>query len=312
MVRTGLLAASLLLLYPLTAIAQPDGTGAGGEVELDEDPAPAGDGESGAEEDPNAPRLGDEPVEEGPKAPAARRTGYPTREVERPLTLPDFTSEVRLDIRLFPDPIDAELGLRARYGITRQIQVGVRYGIGGFYNDGKQDKTRFNTGKAVAIEAQYLVFDWLAPRVSIPMYVDPFAIGVTIGPAMKFRIGDRLALVGLEDLLAFKLTDKFVPDLENERVNEAQADNLVVNGINPDGYIRIEGGVIYQMDDKLAVGGRFGVQFIDFQDSDAATGLRVNAQYTPKPNVDLLGSMGFNALDDAETFHITAAVAFRI
>lgn len=313
MVRTGLLAA-LVLTFPTVALAQPADGGSGSEVELDEDPIPSGDGDRGEEEDPGAPLLGEEPVDDGPRAPAAKKTGYPVREVDRPLTLPDFTSEVRFDVRVFPDPLDAEFGLRARYGITRQIQLGVRYGIGGFYDDGKQaeEKIRFNTGKAVAIEGQYLVTEWLAPRVAVQMYVDPFAIGMAIGPAMKFRIGDKLALVGFEDLVAFKLTDKFVPDLESERVNELAATALTTSGFNSDGYIRFEGGVVYQVDDKTAVGGRFGVQFNDFEDADAATGLRVNVQYTPKPMIDLLGNLGFAALDDANSFSIGGSIAFRI
>jgi hypothetical protein len=311
MVRTGLLAA-LVLTFPTSALAQPDG--AGSEVELDEDPIPSGDDDGGADEDPGAPLLGGDPVDDGPRAPAAKKTGYPVREIDRPLTLPDFTSEVRLDVRMFPDPVDIEFGLRARYGITRQIQVGVRYGIGGFYDDGKQaeDKIRFNTGKAVAIEGQYLITDWLAPRVAVQMYVDPFAIGMAIGPAMKFRIGDKLALVGFEDLVAFKLRDKFVPDLDNERANERAATALTTSGFNSDGYVRLEGGVVYQVDDKLAVGGRLGVQFIDFEDADAATGLRVNVQYTPKPMLDLLGNLGFAALDDVNSFSVGGSIAFRI
>jgi hypothetical protein len=197
MVRTSLLAGLILLVYPLTAAAQPAGDGKGGsEVELDEDPPPS-DSESGAEEDPGAPRL-DEP-DTGPKAPSAKTLGYPIEEVKRPQTLPEFTSEVRLDLRMFPDPVDAEASFKFRFGVTRQIQVGVRYGIGGFYNDGKgaDPKVRFNTGKAVAIDFQYLIQEWLAPRLSIPMYVDPFAIGVTLGPSLKFRLfDDKLALVG--------------------------------------------------------------------------------------------------------------------
>lgn len=316
MVRTGLLAAIVLSSFPAVApsvaLAQPGG-GAGSEVELDEDP-PASDGESGAEEDPGAPLLGEEPVEDGPKAPAAKKTGYPLREVDRPLTLPDFTSEVRLDLHAFPDPLDIELGLRARYGITRQIQVGVRYGIGGFYDDGKQaeEKVRFNTGKAVAIEGQYLVTDWVAPRVAVQMYVDPFAIGMAIGPAMKFRIGKKLALVGFEDLVAFKLTDKFVPDLDNERVNEMAATALTASGFNSDGYIRLDGGVLYQVDDKLVVGGRYGVTFVDFNSLGAPSSLRVNVQYSPKPMLDLLGNLGFGSLADSNSFNIGGAIAFRI
>ncbi len=311
MVRSlaALLAATCAMSAP--AFAQPDG--AGSEVELDEDPPPAGD-DDGLDENPDAPRTGDAPAGE-PGAPVARPAGYPVNEVLRPLTLPDFTSEIRLDLRLFPDPLDVELGLRARYGITRQIQVGVRYNIGGFYDDGKpagDDKATFNTGKAVAIDLQYLVTDWIAPRLSIPMYVDPFAIGMTLGAEMKFRFGDRLALVAFDDVVGFKLTDKFVPDLENERVNEAAADNLTVSGRNSNGYIRFEGGAIYQLRDHLAVSGRLGMTFEDFSDDDVPTSLRVFIQHTPSPRLDVVGHLGLGALDDVNTFSLGAAIAVRI
>ncbi len=325
MVRSGLLAAALpttivtlwALSAPAPALAQPadgSGGGSGSEVELDEDPV-SGDLDNGGEENPDAPRLGDQPVDDGPKAPAAKKTGYPINEVARPMTLPDFTSEVRLDLRLFPSPLDAEFGLRARYGITRQAQVGVRYAIGGFYDDGKpagSDKATFNTGKAVALEFQLLVTPWLAPRLTIPMYVDPFAIAATLGAQMKFRIGDKLALVGFEDVVGFKLTDKFVPDLENERANELAADTLETNGITSDGYIRLDGGVIYQVEDNLAVGGRFGITFNNFDDADAATGLRLNVQFTPRKQLDLIGHLGMGALDDTDTFSLGGALAVRI
>jgi hypothetical protein len=324
MVRTGHLATlSLCALVSLGlwsaphAFAQPAGGGAGGgsgsEVELDEDPAPAAGDETGGEENPDAPTIGDQPTETGPAAPVAKKTGYPIAEVERPITLPDFTSEVRLDIRAFPDPFDTEFGLRARYGITRQAQAGVRYSIGGIYNDGKADmKTKFNTGKAVALEFQFLVQDWIAPRVTIPMYVDPFAIGMTLGGQMKFKILDKLALVGFEDVVGFKLTDKFVPDIESERFNEFQADNLVDNQINSDGYLRFDGGAVYQAKPNLAVGGRLGVTFNDFSDNDASSSLRVFGQLTPKKMIDLIGQIGWFALDDNATFHINVAIAVRI
>lgn len=324
MVRTGhLFALSLCALVALglwsapNAFAQPAGDGAGSgsgsEVELDEDPAPAAGDETGGEENPDAPTIGDQPVVTGPTAPAAKKTGYPIAEVERPITLPDFTSEVRLDIRSFPDPFDTEFALRARYGITRQAQAGVRYSIGGFYDDGKGEaKSTFNTGKAVALEFQFLVLDWIAPRVTIPMYVDPFAIGMTLGGQMKFKILDKLALVGFEDVVGFKLTDKFVPDIENERVNEFQADNLVDNQINSDGYLRFDGGVVYQAKPNLAVGGRLGVTFNDFSDNDASSSLRLTGQLTPKKMIDLIGQIGWFALDTNSSFHIQVGVAVRI
>lgn len=321
MVRTGLLAAlsaSVIVSSAAVASAQPDGAGggSGSEVELDEDPAPPSGDENGGEENPDAPLIGEQPVETGPKAPAQKKTGYPTAEVERPITLPDFTSEVRLDLRMFPDPIDAEFGLRARYGITRQAQVGVAYNIGGYYEDGKpsmlDDKAGFNTGKAVALDFQFLVQDWVAPRVTIPMYVDPFAIGMTLGGQMKFKILDKLALVGFEDVIGFKLTDKFVPNLENERVNEIAADNVADNEINPKGYLRFDGGVVYQAKPNLAVGGRFGVTFQNFGDDDNPTALRFTVQFTPKNFIDVIGQLGMAALDDTNTFNLGAALAIRI
>jgi hypothetical protein len=318
MVRTGVLAAlsaSFIVSTASVATAQPDGGGTGSEVELDEDPAPATGDETGSEEDPDAPLMGSEPAETGPTAPAQKKTGYPIAEVDRPITLPDFTSEVRFDLRLFPDPLDVEFGLRARYGITRQAQVGVRYNIGGFYNDGKpagDDKATFNTGKAVALEFQYLLQEWVAPRVTIPMYVDPFAIGMTLGAQLKFRIIDKLALVGFEDVVGFKLTDKFVPDLESERTNEAYADALTVSGFNPDGYLKFDFGAIYQLKPNMAVGGRIGTTFNDFSDDDAPTSLRVNVQFTPKKMIDVIGQMGLSALDDTNTFSLGAAIAVRI
>lgn len=313
MVRPGYLAAlsaSLLLSSAAIATAQPEGS----EVELDEDPAPATGDETGGEEDPDAPLIGDAPTDTGPTAPAQRKAGYPIAEVERPITLPDFTSEVRLDARLFPDPLDAEFGLRARYGITRQAQIGVRYSIGGFYNDGKgtDDKATFNTGKSVALEFQFLVQDWIAPRVTVPMYVDPFAIGMTLGGQMKFKILEKLALVGFEDVVGFRLNEKFLPDLDSERSNEAAADAVAINEITSKGFLRFDGGVMYQAKPNLAVGGRFGVTFNDFSDDDAATSLRVQVQHTPKKMLDVIGQLGWLALDDNNTFHISAALAVRI
>ena len=46
-----------------------------------------------------------------------------------------FKSEIRLEALFYPTPIDAEFALRARYGITRQIQIGLAYGIGFFENE---------------------------------------------------------------------------------------------------------------------------------------------------------------------------------
>lgn len=328
MLRPGLV---LLLLsaVPAAALAQPTptpapapgagagsqdqpaaGAGAGSEVELGEDPPSTT--ETGEEED--APKIGGEKQAPTPVAPTARLAAYPRSEVMRPLTLPEFTSEIRLDALFYPTPIDAELGLRARYGVTRQIEIGLAYGIGGFYNDGKRNKTRFNTGKAVAIDVAYLATDWIAPRLTVPMYVDPFAIGLELGAPVKCRFGERLAVVGFEDVVGFKLIgDKFLPDLRREKANEAAVDQLVSGTIQSDGYVRLDGGVVYQLAPDLAASGRFGVTFDDFTSADAATSLRALIQFTPTQALDLVGEAGWDRLDaNRGSLHLSVALAVRI
>ncbi|MBL8621980.1 MAG: hypothetical protein JNK64_11770 [Myxococcales bacterium] len=322
MVRFTVVALLLAVAAPAAAQVIPDepagDPGAGGETELDDDPPPATtDGDTGAEENPDAPRILGEPTDTGPKAPAPRATGYPIEEVLRPLTLPDFTSEIRLDAAVYPSPFDAEFGLRARYGITRQAQLGVRYAIGGLYDDGKVNppKTRWNTGKAVEINFQFLVTDWVAPRIAIPMYVDPFTIGMTLGAPVKFRFGKKFAIVGFEDVVGFKfLKKKFLPTLEGERPNEFDAATLDTGTIKSDGFIRLDFGAVYQYKPNVALTGRFGINFDDFsQRGDTGSSLRLQVQYSPKRKIDLLGLMGFDRLDDAaDTFHLAGALAVRI
>ena len=311
----------LALAAPAAAQVIPDEPGddpAGGETELDDDPVPSSDGDTGAEENPDAPRLFGEETPTGPQAPKPRETGYPLSEVERPLTLPDFTSELRLEFSMYPaDPFDLETGLRARYGITRQAQLGVRYAIGGLYDDGKKmpPKVGWNTGKAVEINFQFLVTDWVAPKIAIPMYVDPFTIGMTLGAPVKFRFGKKFAIIGFEDVVGFKfLSKKFLPTLDSERANEALADSLSSSTIASDGFIRIDFGAVYQLEPNLALTGRFGITYDDFSSrGDTGTSLRGQVQYSPKRRLDLVGLLGFDRLDDASrTFHLSGALQVRI
>ena len=311
MIRPGVVAL-ILLAAPAAALAQtPGGTGAGDEVELGEDPPSPID--SGDEEE-DAPRIGGPDPVKPQAAPKGRAGAYPVTEVLRPLTLPDFTSEIRLETLFYPTPVDAEFALRARYGITRQIQLGLAYGIGGFYEDDNRDKIRFNTGKAVAIDVSYLATDWIAPRLTVPMYVDPFAIGLELGAPVKFRFGDRFAVVGFEQVLGFKLMgDRFLPDLRREKANETAVDELDSGTIQSDGYFRLDGGVLYQLAPDLVISGRFGVTFDDFSGADAATSLRALVQLTPIRALDLIGEAGWDRLDETRgSIHLSAALAVRI
>jgi hypothetical protein len=325
--RAALAAACGIVLCAGVAVAQPadeakkkpappppPAEGEGQEVEPAEDDTPPEDIE-GTSENPGAPRLpGEENQTVVVVAPPVVRTGYPIEEVLRPITLPAVTSEVGLDAHTRFDPFDLELGLRARYGITRQWQIGLRYLIGGVYDDptSMDEATAFNTGKAFGIDVTYLVFDWLAAHVTLPMYVDPFAMGMTVGAPMKFRFKDKVALVLLDDLIDVRFT-KFVPSLVNEQQNEANRASYEVNGITSDGNINLKFGAIYQQKPNMAFRFNFFQSFVDFGDDDNPTGIEGIVQYSPSADMDVSGRVGIDALDQADsTFGVILAAAYRI
>jgi hypothetical protein len=322
--RAALAAAAGLLLAGGVAAAQPEAKkpadpapatdGDGKEVELEEDAPP--DDIEGTAENPDAPKLpgDDAPIVEA-AAPPPVRTGYPIEDVLRPLTLPAVTSEVSFDARSTFSDFDLELGLRAKYGITRQWQIGLRYLIGGLYDDPAtmdDDAATFNTGKAFGIDVTYLVFDWLAAHVTVPVYVDPFAMGLTLGAPMKFRFQDKFAIVLLDDFIDIRL-NRYVPSLINERTNEALREADETNTSTPRGNLYLRVGGVYQQSPQLAVKANLTQTLQDFGDNDNPTGAEIVGQYSPNSSMDLIGRAGIDAFDRADsTFSILLADAYRI
>lgn len=325
MTRLGLLIAALVL--PATAFAQdpeeggdkkPPGEG-GQEVELEEDPPP--EDMEGTAENPDAPRrVDEEEAISGGVAPPPKSTGYPMEDVLRPLTLPAVTSEVSLDVRSTFDPVDFETGLRARYGITRQWQLGLRYLIGGYYDDDlvdMDDKAAFNTGKAFGLDVTYLVYDWLGAHVTLPFYVDPFAMGVTIGAPMKFRFGESepgkgWAIVALDDFLEIPIYE-FMPSLTSERANERFVDAVESGDVKPNGNLHLRAGIVKQFSPQMAIKGNIVQTFVDFGDTDNPTGIEALIQYSPTEDLDVSGRLGIDALDQASsTTGLIIAAAYRI
>jgi hypothetical protein len=295
------------------------GSGDGQSVQMEEDDTPPSDME-GTSENPDAPKLGDETTTVGPAAPKAVRTGYPIEEVLRPITLPAVTSEVGVDLRSTFSSIDTNVGIHARYGITRQWQLGVRYGVGGIFDSPvtAAAETKFNTGKALGLDVTYLVFDWLAAQVTVPVYIKPYAMALELGAPMKFRFGDKLAIVALDDIVDIRLT-KFIPSLTDERVNAAGAAAVESGTTTTKANIHFRGGVEYQVSPQLAVKGDF-VQTVPtaksqdaFAPSSDPFGLEVLGQYSPSPKMDLIGRMGIDDFTSTKsTFGLLFAVQYRI
>lgn len=329
-VLLGVLGATTLL--PVLAFAQDDEApkeddkGTGTDVELGEDPEPPPEDMDGTSENPDAPKLIDDGSGNAPKiAPAVKRSGYPIEEVLRPLTLPAVTSEVGLDVRATFGELDIEFGLDAEYGITRQWQIGLRYGIGGLFDgdpSDADDAKKFQTGKAFGLDVTYLVKDWVAARVTLPVYVDPFAMGMVLGAPMKFRFGDKLAFIAVEDFLEIKFA-RFIPSLRSEAENTAAVAVDDIGTELPNVNLRLGGAVIYQIAPDMAFRGDFAQRFTnafggtDTPGTDSVSGSPTSIggliQFSPSPRFDLVGGIAIDDMADIDgSFNLRLSAAFRI
>lgn len=307
---------------PATGSADGSGSAAGSAVQMAEDPPP--EDMEGTNENPDAPKLIGEEVGPTVVVPEKKvRAGYPIEEVLRPITLPQNMSEVGLETHAQVSPLAHAISLRARYGITRQVQLGLTYLIGGFFANedfvaGSTQGTKFHAGKAVGLDVTILLQDWIAVRLGVPVYIDPIAVGLTIGAPLKFVFTEKFALGGMDDLVNIKIT-KFTPSFYQEAYNAAAARNDVIGGTESAGSLRFSAYGVYQWKPATAIIGRFGINMDDFSATRSATGLggiqtfiRAGVQHSPKKFLDLGLSIGFDDLAHGGTFTPQGFVAFRI
>jgi hypothetical protein len=307
-----------LLVIAAPAAAQPAPTPAptddgGTPVDLPEDTTV--EDPSGVNENPDAPTdpTGPAPTTTVVQAPVEERKGYPIEDVLRPITMPRLMSEVGLDFRNNLDPYIGNVTVRGRFGITDKVQVGLEYTIGGFFDAvDTEDKIKFNTGKSIGVDVAYSVFDWLAVRLALPFYLDPFAMGVTLGAPLKFRIGDKLAIGGMGDFLSIKLRH-FVPSTINEAYNDAQAALVDTNSVDSAGSLRFSGFITYQLKPNVAIGGDFSMLYEDFDDSDVPYSFHLRGQYSMGSRLDFGLALGFGDLANAgDTIEANVYGQFRI
>lgn len=270
----------------------------GTAVDMPEDDTPSTD-PTGVNENPDAakpdaPNEIDANANTAPPKPKITRKDFPIEETLRPITLPALMSEAGLDVRNYIKPYDGNTTLRGRFGITRQIQIGLTYNIGGFFDDADMasTKTKFNTGKSIGLDVTYAVTNFLAVRVTLPFYLSPFAMGATIGVPLKFHIGDRFAFGGGTDFISFKIHN-FVPSLVDERMNDANAAFVDSGTKTADGALFFTGFAEWQWKPNLVVGGDFGLLYPDFSDADTPFSLRALVQYSTSNKLDFGGALGF-------------------
>ncbi|HWO18529.1 MAG TPA: hypothetical protein VNO30_07120 [Kofleriaceae bacterium] len=300
--------------------------GPGGEVvQMSEDTPPADI--EGKDENPDAPRtIGEEPAPVVVKQAAPKPTGYPIEEAMRPITLPKNMSEVSIGPHAQFSPYQGSDALRARYGITNEIQIGLTYVLGGIYDDPATgaEKIGFHPGKAVGLDLTVMVVkNWLAVRAGIPVYINPLALGLTLGAPMKWQFADgKYALGALDDLLNIRLY-RFLPSFYQEAANASGAfgtGEMGNNTIQSRGSLRFAGYGVMQYQPKLAFIARLGVTLEDFATTRSQAGdnsglrsfIRAGLQYSVRKYLDLGLSVGFDDLARAGSFGPAGLLAFRI
>lgn len=301
---------------------------AGSAVQMTEDTPPAD--MNGVDENPDAPRAAGTDDQKVVKvAPPPKPTGYPVEEALRPITLPKFMTEIRLDPQLEAGggtalPFEMTTTLRARFGITDKIQVGLAYNLFAIYADPTTMSRNYSAqyGRTLEVNATYLLQDWIGVRIGLPMYLNPAAVGLSLGAPIKFKLfGGRIAIGGLDDLLEFALGD-FPPLVYNEDYNAIAANTLSTsNTSQASGVLRISVYGVYQLQREIAIIARLGEQ--DFlggpsggagagNDSSAQTFLFGSVQWSPRPNIDVGATLGFYDLSQAGSFGPSAFAALRL
>jgi len=282
---------------------------------------------NGTDENPDAPRAlsSDDQQQVKATAPAPKKkTGYPVEEALRPITLPQNLSEVAIDPHADVSPYYGSTALYARYGITDQIQIRLTYLWAGIYADPATmgSSTAFHPGKAVGLDATYMLQSWVGVKLGVPVYLDPVAVSLAIGAPMKFTFGDKFAIGGLDDLLNITLHN-FAPSFTNEYLNAVGVANVTSNTGQDRGHVRFSFYGVMQYQPNLAIIGRFGV------DDDLGAGgggssaggmnlsgtttfVRAGLQLSPRPFLDLGASIGFDDLGHGGSFDPELYLALRI
>ncbi len=238
------------------------------------------------------------------EAKANKPTGYPARVINRPLNLPGGMVELGLDIPIHVDPFGVSSTLRGAYGITRSVSVGLQYSPGRYSDE-------FSVGKAVGVDAQYLITDIIAAQLTIPVYLDPFAMGIVLGAPFKYTMFDKFSIVGGRNLMGFKVHE-FLPSVENSTANDGLLDARNSDTIVPVWVVNATAGAIYQLDDKIALDALFGTRFDDTNDA-ATSSLDLGILYAQSNKLDFGARLGVADLASfTESLGLRLFLNFRI
>ncbi len=311
--RLHLLTAAALAAAPAVAAAQ---TGA--------EPAPEEEGPIADPDIPDAPPEGDaitaEDLEEGGvravKKQRYTKKTYPIQLVRRPLTLAAAQAEIALDspFRKGSDNPTMWQVLRARYGITRDIEAGITYSFGLLNLSPPEGTETFEPGKGFSFDGAYTIWaQHLAVALSLPFYVDPdaFAMGVNLSIPFRVNLGSRWAIFGGQDVLQVRIV-KMPVDPANPGANLAIVADTAGGGEAPRGNLAFNAGGMYQLKPNLALYSTIGFLYPDFDDLGAPVSFFGGATWSRHNRLDLGGRIGFYDMDNTDSFSLSVYAAYRL
>lgn len=245
------------------------------------------------------PPMSGEPAMAPPSADSQMGTmmaGYPMEEVSRPLTLQAGMIEAGGDIGIFkaPDLGDAiGLVLRADYGLSDQLQVGVRLPLAVSTPDGAESFAgvwlnglyAFHQNVAARLDVGYVHLGGVAGLLNFapPLYLDAdgMKLAFRLGATYKQAFSDQLALV-VDPGLFFQLDGAFSDEGEAEMFQQ----------------LHLPVSLWYQLSSELAAALNTGIfsahEFKFGADDGAWVPLYLTGQYTMVDgHLDLGANLGF-------------------
>src|SRR5688572_23628422 len=241
---------------------------------------------------------------------------FPLELIKRPMTLAAAQGEISLDAPFLMGDSNPTMWqvLRARYGITRDIEGGITYSFGVLNLSPPDGVETFEPGKAFSFDGGWTIWpEHLAVTASLPFYVDPDAFGMGFNLAIPFRVnlGSRWAIVGGQDLVQIRIV-KMPVDPANPGYNLAMVAASAGGAEPARGNLNINIGALHQLKPNLALYGTLGYHYLDFEDEGAPVSFFGGATWSRHSRLALGGRMGFYDLDNTDTFSLSIYAAYRL
>lgn len=289
-----------------------------------QDPPPDPEGPIAEPDIPDSPPEGDaitvDDLEEGgtravKKLRFTKKT-YPIEAVRRPLTLAAAQAEISLDSPFLAGTDSPTIWqvLRARYGITRDLEAGITYSFGLLNLSPPEGAETFEPGKGFSFDGAYTLWpEHLAVQASLPFYVDPdaFGMGFNLGIPFRVNLGSRWAIYGGQDLLQVRIV-KMPVDPANPGYNLAIVAASAGGGEEPRGNLAINLGGMYQYRPNIVTYVTMGFRYLDFEDTGAPVSFFGGATWSRHNRLDLGGRIGFFDMDTTDSFSLSVYAAYRL